>query len=373
MKRLFALLLLLPTLALGAPNDLVISQRNSDDSGLTPSRRISPPTDGSNALLAYMGGTQQIPVMWKLGTGLTMQNGVLSVTPAEPQAVAWVSVTGKPAAYPSTIPLVSGLQSALDGKLSAPAGTTSQYLRGDGTLASFPAIPAAQVRSDWNATTGLAAIDNRPNLAPVATAGAYASLTGIPATFAPTAHTQAWSTITSTPTTLAGYGIQDGVSQSALSGYATAGALTSGLATKFNTPTGTTAQYVRGDGSLATLPTASARVFTNPTRALNTAFQISTTRDVSVVYTVDISVTSLLLGGTSGRVLLEYADDQAFSTNVVTVNSSPNATGGVLNVTNLGPGNVSGWVPAGKWVRIRTANVTGSPVYTFVGSQEVLQ
>jgi|GEM_PF-909315 len=286
MKRLIAMLLLLPALAMAAPYDLVISQRNGDDSQLLPSRRMTPPADGSNAVMAYLGGAPGSPVMWKLGAGLTMQNGVLSVTPAEAQAVTWGSVTGKPAAYPSTIPLVSDLQSALDGKLSAPTGTASQYLRGDGTLASFPAIPAAQIRTDWNATAGLASIDNKPSLAPVATAGTYASLTGVPATFNPAAHTQAWSTITSTPTTLAGYGIQDGVSQSALSGYATVGALTSGLATKFNTPTGNQAQYIRGDGSLATLP-VSRRIET-ATGTTNAAGQVVVT--YSTAYALPPSV-----------------------------------------------------------------------------------
>lgn len=94
--------------------------------------------------------------------------------------------------------------------------------------------------------------------------------------------------LTNKPATLAGYGISDGVSQSALSsqlsGYATTGALsnyattaslssyvtnssltgtlasyvtgsqlTTGLGQKFDKPTGTTAQYLRGDGSLALL------------------------------------------------------------------------------------------------------------------------
>lgn len=113
-----------------------------------------------------------------------------------------------------------------------------------------PSIPAAQVQSDWSAASGVSSILNKP----VLFNGAYSSLTGIPSTFAPAAHNQAWNTITSTPTTLGGYGIIDGVTStaltSALSGYATTGA----LATKFNTPTGTTSQYLRGDGSLATFP-----------------------------------------------------------------------------------------------------------------------
>jgi len=43
-------------------------------------------------------------------------------------------------------------------------GTTGEYIRGDGSLATFPTIPNAQVNSDWNATTGVAEILNKPNL-----------------------------------------------------------------------------------------------------------------------------------------------------------------------------------------------------------------
>lgn len=66
----------------------------------------------------------------------------------------------------------------------------------------------------------------------------------------------AWSKITGTPTTLAGYGITDGVTSSTLVNYATTASVTSGLAGKENTITaGTTAQYWRGDKSWQTLNT----------------------------------------------------------------------------------------------------------------------
>ena len=137
-----------------------------------------------------------------------------------------VSGTLAVARIPSlAISQTNGLQAALDSKLATPTGTTAQYLRGDGTLATFPSIPAAQVNSDWNSVSGVSQILNKPS------------------TFPPSAHTQPWSTITSTPTTVAGYGLTDA-------------ATTTQLATKFNNPTGTTAQYIRGDGSLATLPIA---------------------------------------------------------------------------------------------------------------------
>lgn len=289
MKRLFAALLLLPTLALGAANDLFVNQRDNTNSN-TLTRTVTSPA--ADAILGYsfngVVSANRVPMFWTLGPGLQLTGNVLSA-PGAGAAPDWSMITGKPefaavatsgsyaalTGVPSTfapsahthaaadvttgvlalarlpslpISQTTGLQTALDGKLAAPTGTAAQYLRGDGALATFPSIPAAQVQTDWNATTGLGVLLNKPT------------------SFPPAAHNQAWSTITSTPNTLAGYGIQDGVSQSAL---------TSALAVKFNTPTGTTAQYVRGDGSLATLPTAKRiEVYTGTT---NAAGQITVT------------------------------------------------------------------------------------------------
>ena len=47
-------------------------------------------------------------------------------------------------------------------------------------LTNKPAIPAAQVQTDWDATTGMAAILHKPILAPVATSGSYNDLSNKP-------------------------------------------------------------------------------------------------------------------------------------------------------------------------------------------------
>lgn len=47
-------------------------------------------------------------------------------------------------------------------------------------LTNKPTIPAAQVNSDWNATTGVAKINNKPTLATVATSGSYNDLSNKP-------------------------------------------------------------------------------------------------------------------------------------------------------------------------------------------------
>ena len=58
----------------------------------------------------------------------------------------------------------------------ATVATTGSY----DDLSNKPTIPAAQVNSDWNATSGVAQILNKPTLATVATTGSYNDLTNLP-------------------------------------------------------------------------------------------------------------------------------------------------------------------------------------------------
>jgi len=74
------------------------------------------------------------------------------------------------------------------------ASTSGQVLRSNGTaftnaplsyndLTNRPSIPNPQVNSDWNATSGISQILNRPTLSSVATSGDYSDLTGRPELF----------------------------------------------------------------------------------------------------------------------------------------------------------------------------------------------
>lgn len=285
------------------------------------------------------------------------------------------------------------LTNLLNGKFNSPTGTINQYLRGDGTTATFPMIPAAQVNSDWNATSGAAFILNKPTLfsgsytdlinkpvifsgaysdltgkpvlfsgsytdltnKPMLFDGTYASLTGKPTTFTPAAHTHVVADVTGLQAAL-DVKVDQAGARNAIS----------------VTTTGTgSASYTASTGVI-NIPSTITRTYTNPTRTLNAAFQISATRDCMVSYSVDITVAALLIGGTSGRVFLEYANETGFTTGVTVVGSCGNSTGGVLNVTNLGTANLTGLIPAGKFVRLRTANVTGTPTYAFQAAQEVI-
>lgn len=127
---------------------------------------------------------------------------------------------------------------------------------------------------------------------------------------------------------------------------------------------------------LANKPTIpGARTFTNPSRSLNSAFQPSSTKDVLASYTVDVACTISLVTGQAGTVTLEYADDSGISSNVVTVQTAVNGNTGSLtiglNLTQTATCTLSGMIPAGKYVRIRTANTTGTPTFTARAMQEV--
>lgn len=114
----------------------------------------------------------------------------------------------------------------------------------------------------------------------------------------------------------------------------------------------------------------------SPSRSLNNAFQISSTHDAIASYSVDVSTSLSLAGGTSGTVILEIASDAAFTLNVQQLGSYTNANTGALTIglalTQIGTANLTGYVPASYYVRLRSVNNTGTPTFAFRNSQEVL-
>jgi len=121
------------------------------------------------------------------------------------------------------------------------------------------------------------------------------------------------------------------------------------------------------NGTSAATPSAS-----QATRPLNTAFQLSATRPATVYYGVDVTVTALLIAGSRGTVILEYADNAAMTTNLVQAFSGTSGVGGVLNANTVQTVPLNAFIPAGKYVRIRTVNTAGSPTFAYSGGQEVL-
>lgn len=121
-------------------------------------------------------------------------------------------------------------------------------------------------------------------------------------------------------------------------------------------------------------PTEQVRTFTYPTLAVNTARQV--TNDTMVNASVSITSTISLTTGQTGTVSLQYADNSGFTTNLVTVQSFSNGNTGSLtiglNLSQVATAALTGIVPAGKYYRLLTTNVTGTPTYGTPVVQEVL-
>ncbi len=124
----------------------------------------------------------------------------------------------------------------------------------------------------------------------------------------------------------------------------------------------------------AALPEAPSQ--SSASRSLNSAFQISTTRNCLVVYSVNISSSLSISGGESGTVVLEIASDFGFTTNVQELSRCTNGNTGTLTIglslVQDITASMSGFVPSGYYCRLRTANNTGTPTFTYRSGQEVL-
>lgn len=237
----------------------------------------------------------------------------------------------------------TGLQTALDWKLSVPTGNTSQYLRGDGSVFTFPSIPAAQVNSDWNAVSGVAQILNKPTL----TSGTVTSVT-------------------------AGTGLSGGV------------ITTSGTISLPNTGTAGTYANVTTDAQGRVTAGAGQSVNDAPGRTLVTStsatgFQVSSTRLAQVCYEGTITTTSTIGGPASATVFLETADTNSttpadWTTKAQQTYSNNITLAIVLNQIQINNWSFCRYVPSGKFVRIRSGSITGTASAAINATQqEVLQ
>lgn len=116
--------------------------------------------------------------------------------------------------------------------------------------------------------------------------------------------------------------------------------------------------------------------YSTPSLAVNTARQASVNQRAFVSASVDITATLSLITGQTGKVTLQYADNSAFTTNVVSLQPSSNGNTGSLTLgLNLGQivtATVTGIIPEGKYYRLLTTNITGTPTYGTPVIQEVL-
>lgn len=126
-----------------------------------------------------------------------------------------------------------------------------------------------------------------------------------------------------------------------------------------------------------TLNTATvARSFNYTTRALNTCFQLSSTRDAQVSYAVEIAASISLTTGQQGTVYLRTYTNSSCTTGTQELMRAVNGNTGTLTLglalTQTATGNLTGIIPAGTWAQLVTENNSGTPAFTARPGQEVL-
>lgn len=154
---------------------------------------------------------------------------------------------------------------------------------------------------------------------------------------------------------------------------------TIGVAAISNKPTAVSA-FTNDAGYLTSLPTKSFN--NNPMRSIvtgtgATGFQVSSSRDAEVNYSIAVSTTVSLSGNATGYVVLEVAPtNSATPSDWVEIARTTSGQSGTLVVgltlTQLGGGQIGGVIPAGYYVKIRSVNTAGTPTYTYNSGQEVL-
>lgn len=151
----------------------------------------------------------------------------------------------------------------------------------------------------------------------------------------------------------------------------------SGMGVLLNKPTLAT---VATSGSYNDLsnkpPIPAAPSISTPSRALNTIYQLSATRNAWVAYSVQIVVTASIGSGQAGDAILEAADDAGFTSNVRTIAIVSNAQVVTLAIAlqsvQTSTATLAGYIPAAAYHRIRTVNVTGAPGFSIRAQQETL-
>lgn len=130
------------------------------------------------------------------------------------------------------------------------------------------------------------------------------------------------------------------------------------------------------DGDIYWMTSPDAPIQSSVSHSLNSAFQVSSTKNSTVNYSVDIATSLSLSGGAVGTVFLEICASSGFSSGVQEVGRYVNGQTGTLtlglSLSQTGTANLSGFVPAGYYVRLRTANTTGTPTFTYRSGQETV-
>jgi hypothetical protein len=257
--------------------------------------------------------------------------------------------------------------SALTGGLAAKqdvfAGTALQYVKGDGSLATFP--------------TNLSSFTNGPGYIANVTSGMVTSALGFNPVNPNGLSSQyiagdgtkvAFPTLTSGTVTSVGLSSVDfSVSGSPIT---TSGNITAILAT-----TGVSAGTYGSRYTVDTkgrITSAQNKAFNSVSRSLSTTgsnntFTISATRDAFVNYTVSFSV-ALLAALSNAVVDLDYSLDGGSTW--VNVSSVSQVFGVSITITTTQRSSLSGWIPAGALVRIYNSSNTNATTTLVANRQQ---
>ena len=252
-----------------------------------------------------------------------------------------------------------------NGKFNAPTGTTSEYVRGDGSLATFPTIPSTSGLVPYTGATqdvnlgvnGLTAHDltvSHPSGSGVAASitkgGSGEALTVVKSSGSGNA-----ASITGGVTLISELHLTTDLADSYIASAATWNA-------KFNTPSGTTAQYVRGDGSLATFPslpvtfinTNDQTAVTGTTANTRVVSQLIPANTVATGKTIEIKA-RVGKTGTAGLVTIRVYANTADSI------SSPAPT---LLMTSATTANAQNYNGIDRIAVVKSATQTNTPTTT---------
>lgn len=333
---------------------------------------------------------------------LGIKDTILTIGDVRYKGIAWLpswpnDILGVPSVFPTNIANVSGLQAALDGKQPTGSYLTTEV---DPTVPAYVKSITSSNINTWNNPT-YAALPDKPTIPTnnnqltngagyitgISSANIISALGYTPYnTSNPNGYISSISA--SDVNTALGYTPYNASNPSS---FISRTGISAGSGINYNSSTGVitnsspdqTVTISSGDGIsvLGTYPNftivaaPSTRVFNNNvSRSLNSPFVISTTRDVSVSYSISLSVTNPLLAGSStANAFLEYSTDGGSTW--VTVSNSTNASSVALTVTLAitQPSTfvVSGIIPANASVRIRTTT-SGTATATYSRGQEVL-
>lgn len=112
-----------------------------------------------------------------------------------------------------------------------------------------------------------------------------------------------------------------------------------------------------------------SRTFNYPSRALNSCFQISSTKDSDFHYKVDVTNALSLTTGAQGTVTATSYTNSGCTTGTQAIADGTSSQTGTLVVglalNQTASISLDGTLPSGKWIKITTANTVGTPSFTI--------